>query len=270
MTSETLEQIKYKTMTPKTFEQIKYMLYTTMTPETLDQMMKKQRPNKEKTIYIIVRFEKVNGDAFLLTLEMKKVMKCSPKTRRLGKKKSDLYAIDPYVMSKGKVQSKTNKSYQYYGFDLMWHSSLNLPSTFLLSLLDSSGKFLKVYCEDCSEKKIIKIAKEYEMWSNLGKFLVQRCEDRLEEKNIEIIKEYKMFSKKNPDIIFKEGDNTSEFLEKNYGVFRFLSCSHGGLERAFLEYLKDNNNSFESTEKIYTLLLHLHDYQRTVDYEFVK
>ena len=138
-------------MTPETFEQIKYMLYTTMTPETFDQMMKKQRLNKEKTIYIIARFEEVNGDAFLLTLEMKKVMKCSPKTRRLGKKKSDLYAIDPYVMSKGKVQSKTNKSYQYYGFDLMWHSSLNLPSTFLLSSLNSSWCLLKLLVSYNSE-----------------------------------------------------------------------------------------------------------------------
>ena len=108
-------------MTPETLEQIKYILYTTMTPETFDQMVKKQRLNKEKTIYIIRDFEKVNGDAFLLTLKMKKVMKCSPLTRRrLGKKKSDPYVIDPYVMSKGKVQSKTNKSYQYYGFDLVW------------------------------------------------------------------------------------------------------------------------------------------------------
>tara|TARA_B110000881_G_scaffold155604_1_gene138414 strand:+ start:45 stop:530 length:486 start_codon:yes stop_codon:yes gene_type:complete len=141
-----------------------------------------------------------------------------------------------------------------------------------------SSTFLKVYCGDycencsvdCSEGKIIKIAKEYEMWSNLGKFLVLRCEDSSDEKIIEITKEYKVCSKKNPDSIFKVGDNSFEFIEKNYRVFRFMSCSHGGLDRAFLKYLKYNNNSFESTEKNYELLLHLTCYQLTVEDHFVK
>ena len=102
-----------------------------MTPETFEQMLQNQRPNedivswsclKEKTIYTVVSKETIKtkyGDVFVLTLEDEtKVWACSSLTKRLEEDKDKSFPC--YVRSKGKVQSKQNKSYQYYGFDLVW------------------------------------------------------------------------------------------------------------------------------------------------------
>ena len=102
-----------------------------MTPETFEQMLQNQLPNKDilkwgdlekETIYTVVGKETlktVYGDALVLTLEDEtKVWACSSLAKRLGKDKNKSFPC--YVRSKGKVQSKQNKSYQYYGFDLVW------------------------------------------------------------------------------------------------------------------------------------------------------
>ena len=102
-----------------------------MTPETFEQMLQNQRPNEdivnwrdleEKTIHTVVGKETLktmNGDALVLTLEDDvKVWACSSLAKRLEKDKNKSFPC--YVRSTGKVQSKQNKSYQYYGFDLVW------------------------------------------------------------------------------------------------------------------------------------------------------
>ena len=102
-----------------------------MTPETFEQMLQNQLPNKDilkwgdlekETIYTVVGKETlktVYGDALVITLEDEtKVWACSSLNKRLEKDKNKSFPC--YVRPKGKIQSKQNKSYQYYGFDLMW------------------------------------------------------------------------------------------------------------------------------------------------------
>ena len=107
----------------------------TMTPETFEQMLQKQRPSKdivkwrdfakEETIHTIVGkkiLKTKNGDALVIILEDNvKVWACSSLAKRLEENKDKSFPC--YVRSKGKVQSKQNKSYQYYGFDLVWDDS---------------------------------------------------------------------------------------------------------------------------------------------------
>ena len=103
-----------------------------MLPETFEQMLQYQLPNEdivnwrdleEKTIYTVLWVKKtrktMNGDALVLTLgNGTKVWACSSLTKRLEKDKDKSFPC--YVRSTGKVQSKQNKSCQYYGFDLVW------------------------------------------------------------------------------------------------------------------------------------------------------
>ena len=103
----------------------------TMTPETFDELLKKQRPfndikkwrELEKDhIYEIISTEKVktkNGDTMILTLgDNTKVWACSTLAKRLDKEKDKSFPC--HIRPTGKVQSQKNKSYQYYGFELVW------------------------------------------------------------------------------------------------------------------------------------------------------
>ena len=72
-------------------------------------------------------FKTENGDVLviprtLLTLEDEtKVWACSSLAKRLEEDKEDKDKSFPcHVSSNGKVQNNQNKSYQYYGFDLVW------------------------------------------------------------------------------------------------------------------------------------------------------
>ena len=59
-----------------------------------------------------------NGDTLVIILEDDvKVWACSSLAKRLEEDKDKSFPC--YVRSNGKVQSKQNKSYQYYGFDLV-------------------------------------------------------------------------------------------------------------------------------------------------------
>ena len=102
-----------------------------MTPETFEQMLQNQLPNKDilkwgdlekETIYTVVGKETIktkNSDALVIILEDDvKVWACSSLAKRLEEDKDKSFPC--YVRSNGKVQSKQNKSYQYYGFDLVW------------------------------------------------------------------------------------------------------------------------------------------------------
>ena len=106
----------------------------TITLEQFQQMLQKQQPNKdilkwrdlkEGTIYTIVNKKTIktkNGDALVIILEDEaKVWACSSLAKRLEEDVVSMSKKFPcYVRSKGKVQSKQNKSFQYYGFDLVW------------------------------------------------------------------------------------------------------------------------------------------------------
>ena len=102
-----------------------------MTPETFEQTLQNQRPNKDilkwrdlekGPIYTVVGEETINtknGDTLVIILEDDvKVWACSSLAKRLEEDKDKSFPC--YVRSNGKVQSKQNKSYQYYGFDLVW------------------------------------------------------------------------------------------------------------------------------------------------------
>ena len=102
-----------------------------MTPETFEQKLQDQQPNEdilkwrdleEKTIHTVVgkkTRKTMYGNAFVLILEDEtKVWACSSLNKRLEKDKDKSFPC--YVRPKGKIQSKLNKSHQYYGFDLVW------------------------------------------------------------------------------------------------------------------------------------------------------
>ena len=98
----------------------------TITPETFDQMLQKQRPNilkwrdlNEGQIYTIIGKETVktnSGDALVINIENEgKVWACSSLAKRLEEDKDKKFPC--YVRPKGKIQSKQNKGFKYYGFD---------------------------------------------------------------------------------------------------------------------------------------------------------
>ena len=103
----------------------------TMTPDTFEQKLQKQRPHKDikkwrdleaGTIYTIVGKDTIktkNGETMIIILEDEtKVWTCSSLAKRLEQDNDKSFPC--YVRPKGKVQSKQNKGFQYYGFDLVW------------------------------------------------------------------------------------------------------------------------------------------------------
>ena len=103
----------------------------TITYESFDKFFETRRPNKnivkwrdleKEILYTVVGKKTIktkNGDATVLILEDGvEVWACSTFVKRLEEDEDKSFPC--YFRTKGKVQSKLNTSYQYFGFDLVW------------------------------------------------------------------------------------------------------------------------------------------------------
>ena len=103
---------------------------TMLSDEAFDQLLKTQYPETTKwrelvigKIYKVVSKKIINtekGESTIITLaDGTRVWACSALEKRLEEDKHREFPC--YIRSNGEIQSKKNKAYKYFGFDLVWH-----------------------------------------------------------------------------------------------------------------------------------------------------